>query len=118
MTRNSRLAFAAIVLCCTAAASRPPVLKVHFRTCTTPGVERGCVMARSGGRLYDMTAVQPRVGPNEFVQGVGEVTSRPSVCQQGQAIGRFIPDRDQPQVRCPSSPATGFSGSRRSAATG
>lgn len=81
-------------------ASLPAGTRVHFATCTLPGVEHGCVVADSGGALYNVTGARPGILPFQWLQGTGTIVSKMSFCQQGQIINDFVPDERQAPVAC------------------
>lgn len=82
------------------AATVPAGTQIHFATCTLPGVEKGCVVASSGGNTYNVTGAKPGIGPHQWLQGTGTVVSKMSYCQQGQIIENFVPDQQQHMVGC------------------
>jgi hypothetical protein len=84
-----------------AAADLPPAKTVHFATCTSAGVEHGCVIARGDdGQLYNVSGAVPDLKPGEWLQGSANVTDRASYCMQGRTIGNFTSDRDRNPVSC------------------
>jgi len=82
------------------AATLPPGAKVHFATCTLPGVEHGCVMAHSGGALFNVTGAKPGIRPYQWLQGTATATNKVSYCMQGQVVEDFVPDKQQEMVGC------------------
>ncbi len=72
---------------------------VHFATCTFQGVEAGCVLARSGGAVYNVTAI-PGVKAYQWLQGTGTVVNKATFCMQGRVIGKFVPDKSQELIGC------------------
>jgi hypothetical protein len=98
-----RSAFRILALCVSSAsiaAALPPGARVHFATCTLPGVEHGCVIATSGGAQFDVTHAKPGIAPYQWLQGVATATDRVSICQQGQVVANFVPDKRQAPDGC------------------
>lgn len=87
------------------AATLPPGTKVHFATCTLPGVEHGCVMAHSGGALFNVTGAKPGLRPYQWLQGTATATDKVSYCMQGQVVENFVPDNPQELIGCVHLPA-------------
>lgn len=58
----------------------------NFSGCTYRGVERGCLMVKSGGRVYNITSARPRPGVNRAIAGHGDVARGITICQQGTAL--------------------------------
>ena len=78
------------------AADLPAPKTVHFATCTTAGVEHGCVVARGDdGALYNVGGK-----PDQWLQGTANVTDRVSYCMQGRTIANFTPDPVQKPAAC------------------
>lgn len=82
------------------AAALPPGTKVHFATCTLPGVEHGCVIATSAAVTFNVTAAKPGIRPFQWFQGTATVVNKVSFCQQGQIVENFVPDKQQALVGC------------------
>lgn len=85
---NRKMGFAALVaisLCGSSVASAK-AMQVNFAGCTFAGVEGGCTMVRSGTKIYDITAAQPKPALGRFIAGTGTVHSGPTTCQQGTAL--------------------------------
>ena len=99
-----RLAAVKIAGCCATLsliATTPPAGdRVHFATCTLPGVERGCIVATSGTTVYNVTGVKPGIAAHQWLQGTGTVTDMASFCMQGPVIKDFQPDAQQAMVGC------------------
>jgi hypothetical protein len=82
------------------AATAPVGSKVHFATCTKPGVEAGCVLAASGGATYNVTGLTPKLHPYQWLQGTATVTDKMSHCMQGPVMDKFVPDKQQRMIGC------------------
>ena len=84
-------------LCFLAVASTAKAEDVIVEGCAIAGVENGCVMLRSGDKLYNITAAQPKpqIGTAGRVQGT--VSNGASLCMQGSILSparwQPIPDR-------------------------
>jgi hypothetical protein len=82
-----RLVFAAgilLSLCATPALADQPI---KVSGCVLKGVEFSCLALRSGHKVYNISAVEPRPAPGTFGTVTG--TLRPnwvSFCQQGPII--------------------------------
>lgn len=82
------------------AADLPAVKTVHFATCTTAGVEHGCVVARGDdGALYNVSGTAKA---GQWLQGTASTSQRISYCMQGRTIANFTPDPAQKPTRCES----------------
>jgi hypothetical protein len=58
-------------------------VRVPFSNCVMAGVEHGCLMIRSGGQLYNITAAHPRPQVNWGISGYGTRSAGVSTCMQG-----------------------------------
>jgi hypothetical protein len=86
MNMNKRFAvFVAISLCGSAVASAKTV-PVSFAGCTFAGVEGGCLMVRSGTKIYNISAAQPRPALGRAIAGTGTVHNGPTTCMQGTPL--------------------------------
>lgn len=56
---------------------------VTIQGCPRPGVEAGCVVIESDGRLWDVTAAEPKPQIGSPVSVTGVPSGGVSICQQG-----------------------------------
>ena len=84
--KASSYALAAVAAASLAASSAASAHNARFSGCTFRGVTAGCLMVKSGGRIYNITAAKPRPGLNRAIAGSGYVTGAPTICMQGTAL--------------------------------
>jgi len=73
------LALAALTVAATSRAD-----EVTVSGCPQPGVEAGClVLTGADGKLYDVTAAEPKPQPGVAGTVTGTVSQRASLCMQG-----------------------------------
>lgn len=97
-TRMKWLAVLVLFAASAVAADLPAAKTVHFATCTTAGVEHGCVVARGDdGALYNVSG-SAKAG--QWLQGTAAVSERVSYCMQGRTIANFTQDPVQKPGSC------------------
>lgn len=70
-------------------ASAAEAKTVSFSGCTYRGVEAGCLMVKSGGAVYNISAARPRPGVGRAIAGTGSLFTGPTTCMQGTALTRI-----------------------------
>lgn len=76
-------------------ADRPR--QVQIDGCVTPGVEFRCLVVKSGGGTYDVTALGAKVG--DRLLGTATLANRITTCMQGVTVVAFR-DAKTPRPRC------------------
>lgn len=62
---------------------------VSFSGCVYRGVEASCLMVRSGGAVYNISAARPRPGVGRPIAGTGWLFTGPTTCMQGTTLTRI-----------------------------
>ncbi|MBV9932496.1 MAG: hypothetical protein JO013_16340 [Alphaproteobacteria bacterium] len=85
MRRTSwTLAAAAAVSMVGTAAAEPR--QVQFAGCVYRGTEGGCLMVRSGTRVYDISTAKPRPNVGRAIAGSGWTFAGPTTCMEGTRL--------------------------------
>jgi hypothetical protein len=69
--------------------------QVRFAGCVKPGVEAGCLIVESDGKVYDVTSAKSRLKVGHFASGRGRAGIM-SACMQGEALGNIVLDTKPP----------------------
>jgi hypothetical protein len=70
-------------------ASAAEAKTVSFSGCVYRGVESSCLMVRSGGTVYNISAARPRPGVGRAIAGTGSIFTGPTICLQGTTLTRI-----------------------------
>jgi hypothetical protein len=89
MNWNMQVATAIALSVCGSSIASAKTVQVSFAGCTFAGVETGCLMVRSGVKIYNIAAAQPKPALNRMIAGTGNVHNGPTTCMQGTALANL-----------------------------
>ena len=87
MSKLSMCAVVSVAVAFAVSAQAAGDAKVSFRGCPARGVEAGCIVVKSGGKVYDVSAATPPIEVKGLgVSGTGTISGDPNTCMQGTRL--------------------------------